>query len=111
MSRGGYQCSIMKLMALGLTEYKAVRLIRFAQDKGVSLQKAYYELYCRIFRVDILLLSIYLFFFASTLISGDHDGTLFLFFFVLLFIGFEFFFRFHKGCWVHFKIYRSLKGL
>ncbi|CAH6662059.1 hypothetical protein [Pseudocitrobacter vendiensis] len=111
MSEGEYQCSIMKLMALGLTEYKAVRLIRFAQDEGLSLQEAYYESYCRIFRVDMILLSIYLFFFASTFISGDHDGIFMLFFFVLLFIGFEFFFRFHKGCWAHFKIYRSLKGL
>lgn len=53
--------TIEKLVALGLTEYKARHLINFAQNESLSLQKAYYESYCRIFRADMALLSIFLF--------------------------------------------------
>lgn len=55
------QITVEKLVALGLTEYKAEHLIKFAQDENLSLQKAYYESHCRIFRADMALLSVFLF--------------------------------------------------
>ncbi|MBA3110604.1 hypothetical protein CBX57_004195 [Salmonella enterica] len=105
------QSSIEKLITLGLTEYKAERLVKFAKEENMSLQKAYYETYCGIFRVDAILLSIFLFFLINILIDEDRDGLFVLFFIILLVICMEFFYRFHKGCWKRFKIYRGLKGL
>lgn len=105
------QIAIEKLVALGLTEYKAKSLLQFAQDENLSLQKAYYESYCRIFRADMALLSVFLFFFISIVISGDRDGLLVLLFLALLYGVGEVCFRFHKGCWKRLKIYRALKNL
>lgn len=105
------QITIEKLVALGLTAYKARHLIKFAQNENLSLQKAYYETYCRIFRADMALLSVFLFFFISVLISGDRDGFFVLFFLLLLYGAGEICFRFHKGCWKRLKIYFALKKL
>ncbi|EIX7374069.1 hypothetical protein ACHHZC_16640 [Citrobacter freundii complex sp. 2024EL-00228] len=103
--------TIEKLVALGLTEYKARHLINLAQNESLSLQKAYYESYCRIFRADMALLSIFLFFFVSILVSDDRDGLFVLLFLALLYGVGELFFRFHKGCWKKVKIYFALKEL
>lgn len=103
--------TVEKLVALGLTEYKARHLINFAQNESLSLQKAYYESYCRIFRADMALLSIFLFFFVSILVSDDRDGLFVLLFLALLYGVGELFFRFHKGCWKKVKIYFALKEL
>lgn len=105
------QSSIEKLVALGLTEYKAERLVKLALEENMTLQKAYYESYCRIFRADMALLGIFLFFFISIYIGDDHEGLVVLAFMVFIGVFFEIIFRFHKGCWQRLKIYRGLKGL
>ncbi|EAW9308648.1 hypothetical protein OK25_06200 [Salmonella enterica] len=105
------QITVEKLVALGLTEYKAEHLIKFAQDENLSLQKAYYESHCRIFRADMALLNVFLFFFVSILIGGDRDGLFVLLFLALLYGAGELCFRFHKGYWERLKIYCALKKL
>ncbi|EGT3572970.1 hypothetical protein F6R83_08175 [Citrobacter amalonaticus] len=105
------QITIEKLVALGLTEHKARHLIKFAQNENLNLQEAYYESYCRIFRADMALLSVFLFFFISVLISGDRDGLFVLLFLALLYGAGELCFRFHKDCWKRLKIYFALKKL
>ena len=57
------------------------------------------------------LLSIFLFFFVSILVSDDRDGLFVLLFLALLYGVGELFFRFHKGCWKKVKIYFALKEL
>ncbi|WP_436858705.1 hypothetical protein [Citrobacter tructae] len=106
----GQEISMEKIIELGLTPYKAERLVKYAQEQSLSLQKAYYECYCQIFRVDAALLILFLFFFVSIFIGGDRDGLIVILFLVLLFCVFELCFRFHKGYLMRIRIYRRLKG-
>lgn len=105
------QISIEKIIELGLTPYKIERLIKYAQEQELSLQKSYFECYCQIFIVDAALLCIFLFFLTSILVGGDHYGLIVLFFLVLLYGVFEYFFRFHKDYFMRIRIYRGLKGM
>jgi hypothetical protein len=105
------QLLITKIMGLGLTEYKAERLIIEAREKGISLQNAYRMKDASILNADIVLFGVMVFFLGSIAIGDLSELPVALLIFGGTFTVVELFGRFHKGYWKMLRIYRGLKTL
>ena len=95
----------------GLSEYKAQKLIRFANENKVNIQKAYLLTDASIIKVDIIMAFVMSFFIFSI---GQEDYTellvLFLIFGLLFFV-IELTCRLHKNYLKVWKVYIKLRGI
>ena len=95
----------------GLSEYKAQKLIRFANENKISLQKAYWLKDASVIRVDIIMVSILLLFAFSIAQKNFSELWSFFLIFGLSFFVIELTCRFHKGYFKIWIIYIKLRGL
>lgn len=95
----------------GLSEYKAQKLIRFANENKLNLQKAYLLTDASIIKVDVILLFIMSFFIFSIAQKDFSDVWVFFLIFGLLFFVIELTCRLHKNYFKIWKVYIKLRGL
>ena len=95
----------------GLSEYKVQKLIRFANENKVNIQKAYLLTDASVIKVDIILFLVISFFVFS--IAQEYSRELWAFFLIfgLLFFVIELTCRFHKNYFKVWKIYIKLRGI
>ena len=100
-----------RIKLAGLSEYKAQKLIRFANEKKVNIQKAYLFTDASVIRGDIIMAFVMSFFIFSI---GQEDFSelraLFLIFGLLFFV-IELTCRFHKNYFKVWGIYIKLRGI
>ncbi|RNL74930.1 hypothetical protein D7I40_11555 [Citrobacter sp. MH181794] len=100
-----------RIKLAGLSDYKVQKLIRFANEKKVNIQKAYLLTDASVIRGDIIMAFVMLFFIFSI---GQEDFSellaLFLIFGLLFFV-IELTCRFHKNYFKVWEIYIKLRGI
>lgn len=102
---------IETMMGIGLSQYKIHKLLCTANEKEISLQKAYRLTEANILNVDVIILAI-LFFYISIIMYLDPDSLFtMVFIIILVFIVLEMTCRFHKNFYSMLKIYIKLRGL
>ncbi len=99
---------IIKMIELGLSECKALRLLDSAEIHGCSLQIAYFYMYRSLFVTDLFLIIYFSGFVSYMAFYKNKDAFVALLIFGLIFIVAEFCSRFHKG---YLKIIRIFFGL
>lgn len=100
-----------RIKRAGLSEYNAQQLIRFANERNVSIQKSYLLTDASVIKVDIILLFIMLFFIFSIAQSDSRELWVFFLIFGLLFFVIELTCRFHKNYFKMWRAYIKLRGI
>lgn len=96
---------------VGLSEYKAQKLIRFANENKVNIQKAYLLTDARVIKIDMILLFIMAFFILSIAQKDSSELCAFFLIFGLLFFVIELTCRFHKNYFKVWVVYIRLRKI
>lgn len=95
----------------GLSEYRAQKLIRFANENKISLQKAYLLTDARVIKVDVILFFIMLFFIFSIAQKDLSELRAFFLIFGLSFFVIELACRLHRNYFKIWMDYIKLRGI
>ncbi|QLO85386.1 MULTISPECIES: hypothetical protein [unclassified Citrobacter] len=95
----------------GLSEYKAQKLIHFANENKINIQKAYLLTDASVIKVDIILAFVMSFFTYSIIQKDFTELWAFLSIFGLLFFVIELTCRLHKNYFKVCKAYIKLRGI
>lgn len=99
------------IMAAGLSEYKMQRLIRFANENKINLQKAYLHTDASFIKLDLIITLFILFFSCSIAVGDSNELWGFFLIFGMLFVVLESTCRFHKGFFKIWRVYIKLRKL
>ncbi|MFH3160167.1 hypothetical protein [Citrobacter portucalensis] len=102
---------IESIKLAGLREYKVQKLIRFANENKVNIQKAYLLTDANIIKVDVILLLVISFFIFSIVQESSRELWAFFLIFGLSFFVIELTCRFHKNYFKVWKVYIKLRGI
>ena len=102
---------IERVTLAGLSEYKAQKLIRFANENKIDLQKAYLLTDANIIKVDIIFFFVMSFFICSIAQKDFSELWAFFLIFGLLFFVIELTCRLHKNYFKVWKFYIKLRGV
>ncbi len=99
------------IMAAGLSEYKMQRLVRFANENKINLQKAYLHTDASFIKLDLIMMLFILFFSCSIAVKDSDELWAFFLIFGAMFIILESTCRFHKGFFKIWRVYLKLRKL
>lgn len=102
---------IIKMIELGLSEHKALRLLDSAKSHEWSLQKAYFNMYRSLFLADLFLIIYISGFISYTAFYENKDAIVALLIFGLILIVAECCARLHKDYLKTIKILVGLRAL